>query len=70
MKTFQLTRASDSAQAIATAAKASTAQQGAEIRLIGGRTTLIDLITLNVEQPKTPAPMHQLPLHKRSPMAA
>jgi hypothetical protein len=36
MKTFALTRASDSGQAIATAAKATTAQQGAEIRFIGG----------------------------------
>jgi hypothetical protein len=53
MKTFALTRASDSAQAIATAAKATTAQQGAEIRFIGGGTTLIDLMKLNVEQPKT-----------------
>jgi xanthine dehydrogenase YagS FAD-binding subunit len=51
MKTFQLTRATDSAQAIATTAKASTAQQGAEIRFIGGGTTLIDLMKLNVEQP-------------------
>src|SRR5260370_41998410 len=41
MKTFQLTRATDSAQAIATAAKATTAQQGAAIRFIGGWTTLI-----------------------------
>src|SRR3954468_16390625 len=44
MKTFALTRASDSAQAITTAAKATTAQQGAEIRFIGGGTTLIDLM--------------------------
>src|SRR5438045_1366860 len=43
MKTFQLTQTTDSAQAIATAAKANTAQQGAEIRFIAGGTTLIDL---------------------------
>src|SRR5438477_12979710 len=42
MKTFALTRASDSAQAIATAAKATTAQQVAEIRCIGGVTPLVD----------------------------
>ena len=52
MKTFELTRATDSAQAIATAAKAKTAQQGAEIRFIAGGTTLIDLMKLNVEQPQ------------------
>jgi hypothetical protein len=33
MKTFQLTRPKDNAQAIAAAAKSKTAQQGAEIRL-------------------------------------
>src|ERR1700720_557921 len=62
MKTFQLTRASDSTQAIATAAKATTAQQGAEIRFIGGGTTLIDLMKLNVEQPKTLIDINRLPL--------
>jgi xanthine dehydrogenase YagS FAD-binding subunit len=64
MKTFQLTRATDSAQAIATAAKAKTAQQGAEIRFIGGGTTLIDLMKLNVEQPQTLIDINRLPLDK------
>ncbi len=64
MKTFALTRASDSAQAIATAAKATTAQQGAEIRFIGGGTTLIDLMKLNVEQPNTLIDINRLPLDK------
>ena len=64
MKTFQLTRATDSAQAIATAAKAKTAQQGAEIRFIGGGTTLIDLMKLNVEQPQTLVDINRLPLDK------
>jgi xanthine dehydrogenase YagS FAD-binding subunit len=64
MKTFQLTRASDNAQAIATAAKATTAQQGAEIRFIGGGTTLIDLMKLNVEQPQTLIDINRLPLDK------
>src|SRR6202011_3163467 len=64
MKAFALTRASDSAQAIATAAKATTAQQGAEIRFIGGGTTLIDLMKLNVEQPKTLIDINRLPLDK------
>jgi xanthine dehydrogenase YagS FAD-binding subunit len=64
MKTFKLTRASDSAQAIAAAAKAKTAQQGAEIRFIGGGTTLIDLMKLNVEQPQTLIDINRLPLDK------
>ena len=64
MKTFALTRASDSAQAIATAAKATTAQQGAEIRFIGGGTTLVDLMKLNVETPQTLVDINHLPLDK------
>lgn len=64
MKTFALTRAKDSAQAIASAAKATTAQQGAEIRFIGGGTTLIDLMKLNVEQPKALVDISRLPFDK------
>src|SRR6267154_6071750 len=62
MKTFQLTRAADNAQAIASAAKATTAQQGAEVRFIGGGTTLIDLMKLNVEQPQALIDINRLPL--------
>jgi xanthine dehydrogenase YagS FAD-binding subunit len=64
MKTFKLSRASDTAQAIASAAKAKTAQQGAEIRFIGGGTTLIDLMKLNVEQPQTLIDINRLPFDK------
>jgi xanthine dehydrogenase YagS FAD-binding subunit len=64
VKTFQLTRAADNAQAIASAAKATTAQQGAEVRFIGGGTTLIDLMKLNVEQPQTLIDINRLPLDK------
>jgi xanthine dehydrogenase YagS FAD-binding subunit len=64
MKTFALTRASDSTQAISAGAKATTAQQGAEIRFIGGGTTLIDLMKLNVEQPKAVIDINRLPLDK------
>ena len=64
MKTFQLTRATDNAQAIATAAKANTAQQGAEIRFIAGGTTLIDLMKLNVEQPQKLVDINRLLLDK------
>src|SRR5260370_16415260 len=64
MKTFQPTRASESAQAIATAAKETTEQEGAEIGFIGGGTTLIDLMKLNVEQPQTLIDINRLPLDK------
>lgn len=64
MKSFVLTRANDSAQAIASGAKATTAQQGADIRFIAGGTTLIDLMKLNVEQPKTLIDINRLSLHK------
>jgi xanthine dehydrogenase YagS FAD-binding subunit len=49
VKTFELTRANDNAQAIAAGAKSKTAQQSADIRFIAGGTTLIDLMKLNVE---------------------
>ena len=64
MKTFQLTRPKDNAQAIAAAAKAKTAQQGAEIRFIAGGTTLIDLMKLNVETPQSLVDVNRLPVDK------
>src|SRR5437762_12570093 len=64
MRIFALNHTTDPAQAVATAAKATTAQQGAEIRFIGGGTTLIDLMKLNVEQPKTLIDINRLPLDK------
>ena len=42
MKIFELTRADNPGQAIAAAAKANTAQQGADIRFIAGGTNLVD----------------------------
>ncbi|HKB89708.1 MAG TPA: FAD binding domain-containing protein, partial [Opitutaceae bacterium] len=64
MKTFQLTRPKDSAQAIAATGKTKTAQQGADIRFIAGGTTLIDLMKLNVEQPQNLVDLNRLPLDK------
>jgi xanthine dehydrogenase YagS FAD-binding subunit len=64
MKTFALTHANDPGQAIATAAKSKTAQQGADIRFIGGGTTLVDLMKLNVETPQTVIDVNRLPLDK------
>ena len=64
MKTFELARANDNAQAVAAAAQAKTAQQGAEIRFIAGGTTLIDLMKLNVETPLKLVDVNHLPLSK------
>ena len=64
MRIFALNHTTDPAQAVATASKAKTAQQGAEIRFIGGGTTLIDLMKLNVEQPQTLIDINRLPLDK------
>ena len=62
MHTFEFTRPADVTSAVAAAASAKTAQQGAEIRFIAGGTTLIDLMKLNVEQPHTLVDLNRLPL--------
>src|SRR3954462_15071763 len=64
MKTFEFTRPSDQESAVATAAQAKTAQQGADVRFLGGGTTLIDLMKLNVETPARVLDINRLPLDK------
>src|SRR3989449_6990627 len=64
MKTFEFIRPVDSGAAIATAAHARTAQQGAEVRYIAGGTTLLDLMKLNVETPAGVLDINRLPLDK------
>jgi xanthine dehydrogenase YagS FAD-binding subunit len=64
MHTFEFTRPADAAAAIAMAAKASTAQQGADIRLIAGGTTLVDLMKLSVETPKQLVDINRLPFDR------
>jgi xanthine dehydrogenase YagS FAD-binding subunit len=51
MHTFEFIRPADPAAAINAAAQSKTAQQGADVRFLGGGTTLIDLMKLNVETP-------------------
>src|SRR4051794_38206594 len=67
MKTFEFVRPADSAAAIATAARAKTAQQGADVRFIAGGTTLLDLMKLNVETPARVLDINRLPLNKIEP---
>ncbi len=64
MKTFEFTRPADVNGAITNAAHARTAQQGAEVRFIGGGTTLVDLMKLNVETPTHLLDLNRLPLDK------
>jgi xanthine dehydrogenase YagS FAD-binding subunit len=64
MHTFEFIRPKDSAAAIAAAAQSKTAQQGADVRFMGGGTTLIDLMKLNVETPIRVLDINRLPLDK------
>ena len=64
MHIFEFIRPKDSAGAIAVAAQAKTAQQGADVRFMGGGTTLIDLMKLNVETPARVLDINRLPLDK------
>src|SRR5437660_4886627 len=64
MHTFEFTRPENPTAAIAAAAQAKTAQQGADIRFIAGGTTLIDLMKLNVETPARLVDINRLLLDK------
>ena len=64
MHTFEFIRPKDSGAAVATAAQAKTAQQGADVRFVAGGTTLIDLMKLNVETPARLIDINRLPLDK------
>ena len=64
MHTFEFIRPTDSAAAVATAAQAKTAQQGADVRFVAGGTTLLDLMKLNVETPARVIDINRLPLDK------
>src|ERR671922_2191189 len=61
MHTFEFVRPADSAAAVATAAQANTAQQGADVRFVAGGTTLLDLMKLNVETPARVIDINRLP---------
>ncbi len=64
MHTFEFIRPKDPAEAVAVAAQAKTAQQGADVRFLAGGTTLIDLMKLNVETPARLIDINRLPLDK------
>jgi xanthine dehydrogenase YagS FAD-binding subunit len=64
MRIFEFIRPTDPASAIAAAAQSKTAQHGADVRFMGGGTTLIDLMKLNVETPDRVLDINRLPLDK------
>jgi xanthine dehydrogenase YagS FAD-binding subunit len=64
MHRYEYLRPADQAAAIAAASQATTAQQGAEVRFLGGGTTLIDLMKLNVETPARVLDINRLPLDR------
>jgi xanthine dehydrogenase YagS FAD-binding subunit len=64
MQQFEFIRPKNLAEAMAAAAQAKTAQQGAEVRFLAGGTTLVDLMKLNVETPVQVIDINHLPLDK------
>src|ERR1700731_3257875 len=64
MHPFELIRATNVTQAIQGAANSATAKRGALIRFVGGGTTLIDLMKLDVERPQTVIDINGLPLNQ------
>jgi xanthine dehydrogenase YagS FAD-binding subunit len=67
MDTFTFTQPTTVDQAVQSAAKSATAQQGAEVRFVAGGTTLIDLMKLNVERPREIVDINSLPLDRVDP---
>jgi len=64
MRAFEFKRPQDAAAAVAAAAQAKTAQQGADVKFLAGGTTLIDLMKLEVETPKRLLDINRLPFDK------
>jgi xanthine dehydrogenase YagS FAD-binding subunit len=64
MHTFEFIQPRSTAEAIATAAKSKTAQQGADVRFVAGGTTLVDLMKLEVEKPVRVIDINRLSLDK------
>jgi xanthine dehydrogenase YagS FAD-binding subunit len=64
MHPFAFVRPADAAAAVAAAAQANTAQQGADVRFVAGGTTLLDLMKLHVETPAWVIDITRLPLNQ------
>jgi xanthine dehydrogenase YagS FAD-binding subunit len=68
MQTFQYSRPATLDQAVHDGAKSKTAQQHADVRFVAGGTTLVDLMKLDVEQPKQLIDINGLPLERIEPV--
>jgi len=64
MHIFEFIRPADPTAAINAAAQSKTAQQGADVRFLGGGTTLLDLMKLNVETPTRVLDINRFPLDR------
>src|SRR5262245_10718872 len=64
MQSYEYIRPADQTAAIAAAAQATTAQQGAEVRFLGGGTPRTDLRTLTVTPPARVLDINRLPLDR------
>jgi xanthine dehydrogenase YagS FAD-binding subunit len=64
MQLFEYLRPKDMDGAIQLGAQARTAQQGAEVRYVAGGTTVLDLMTLDVEQPRQLVDINHIGLDK------
>lgn len=64
MRMFEFHRPENAGAAVATAAGAKTAQQGADVRFLAGGTTLIDLMKLEVETPERLLDINRLPFEQ------
>jgi xanthine dehydrogenase YagS FAD-binding subunit len=67
MQTFEYSRPSTLDQAIQAGSRSKTAQQSADVRFVAGGTTLVDLMKLDVEQPKQLVDINALPLEQITP---
>ena len=64
MHTFEYTRPKDIEEAIRLGSQTNTAQQSAEVRYIAGGTTILDLMKLDVEQPRQLIDINRIGLDK------
>jgi xanthine dehydrogenase YagS FAD-binding subunit len=69
MQTFEYSRPATLDQAIQAGSRSKTAQQSADVRFVAGGTTLVDLMKLDVEQPKQLVDINALPLEQIAPAA-
>jgi len=68
MNNFQLTKALTISDAVRAGGESQTSQQGAQVRFIAGGTTLLDLMKLDVENPRLVVDINRLPLRQIEPL--